>query len=93
MEYWLKERTPAYSRTERAALGHGRLESRVSRVFDSLGIMANKEKWSGNVTIIACESETVKEAPAYIPLKSVCMKAVCHRSLQNRVHWCATIGR
>ena len=57
----LKERTPVYSHTEGPELGHGRIETRTYRVFDGLDIIADKEKWGGNMTIIAYESETVKK--------------------------------
>lgn len=58
----LKERTPVYSHTEGPELGHGRIETRTYRVFDGLDIIADKEKWGGNMTIIEYESETVKKA-------------------------------
>ena len=76
MEDRLKERNPVYSHTEGPELGHGRIEIRTYRVFDGLDIIADKEKWGGNMTIIEYESETVKRLrrhQAYIPLKSVCM--------------------
>ncbi len=57
----LKERTPVYSHTEGPELGHGRIETRTYRVFDGLDIIADKEKWGGNMTIIEYESETVKK--------------------------------
>lgn len=57
----LKERDPVYSHTEGPELGHGRIETRTYRVFDGLDIIADKEKWGGNMTIIEYESETVKK--------------------------------
>ena len=57
----LKERTPVYSHTEWPELGYGRNENRTYRVFDGLDIIVDKEKWGGNMTIIAYESETVKK--------------------------------
>ena len=58
----LKGHTPVYSYTEGPVLGHGRIETRTYRVFDGLDIIADKEKWGGNMTIIEYESETVKKS-------------------------------
>ena len=58
----LKGHTPVYSYTEGPELGHGRIETRTYRVFDGLDIIADKEKWGGNMTIIEYESETVKKS-------------------------------
>lgn len=57
----LKEHTSVYSHTEKPKLGHGKIEPRTYRVFNDLDIIADKEKWGGNTTIIAYESETVKK--------------------------------
>lgn len=57
----LKECIPVYSYTEGPELGHGRIESRTYRIFDGLDIIADKEKWGGNMTIIEYESKTVKK--------------------------------
>ena len=58
----LKGHTPVYSYTEGPELGDGRIETRTYRVFDSLDIIADKEKWGGNMTIIEYESETLKKS-------------------------------
>ena len=58
----LKGHTPVYSYTEGPELGHGRIETRTYRVFDGLDIIADKEKWGGNMTIMEYESETVKKS-------------------------------
>ena len=58
----LKEHTPVYSYTEGPELGHGRIETRTYRVFDGLGIIADKEKWGGGMTIVEYESETVRKS-------------------------------
>ncbi|WP_279122810.1 hypothetical protein [Muribaculum intestinale] len=46
------EHTPVYSYTEGPELSHGRIETRTYRVYDGLDIIADKEKWGGNMTII-----------------------------------------
>lgn len=58
----LKGHTPVYSYTEGPEFGHGRIETRTYRVFDGLDIIADKEKWGGNMTIIEYKSETVKKS-------------------------------
>lgn len=58
----LKLSSPVYSYTEGPELGHGRIETRTYRIYDGLDIIADKEKWGGNMTIIEYESETVKKS-------------------------------
>lgn len=58
----LKEHTPVYSYTEGPELGHGRIETRTYRIFNGLDIIADKEKWGGNMTIIEYDSDTVKKS-------------------------------
>lgn len=58
----LKERIPVYFYTEGPELGHDRIESRTYRIFEGLDIIADKEKWGGNMTIIEYESQTVKKS-------------------------------
>lgn len=57
----IKEHAPLYSYTEGPELGHGRIETRTYRICDGLDIIADKEKWGGNMTIIEYESDTVKK--------------------------------
>ena len=52
----LKGQAPVYSYT------HGRIETRTYRVFDGLDIIADKEKWGGNMTVIEYESDTIKKS-------------------------------
>lgn len=58
----LKGHAPVYSYTDGPELGHGRIETRTYRVFDGLDIIADKEKWGGNMTVIEYESDTVKKS-------------------------------
>lgn len=58
----LKELTPVYSYVGGPELGHGRIETRTYRVFDGLEIIADKEKWGGNMTIIEYEADTVRKS-------------------------------
>ncbi len=58
----LKMHIPAYSYTEGPELGHGRIETRTYRIYDGLNLIADKEKWGGNLTVIEFESHTVKKS-------------------------------
>lgn len=58
----LVENTPVYSYTEGPELAHGRIETRTYRIYDGLDIIADKEKWGGNMTIVEYESSTVKKS-------------------------------
>lgn len=43
-------------------MGHGRIETRTYRIFDGLDMIADKEKWGGNLTVIEFISETVRKS-------------------------------
>ncbi len=58
----LKKHTPLYSYTEGPELGHGRIETRTYHIHDGMDVIADKEKWGGNMTIIEYEAETVKKS-------------------------------
>ena len=58
----LAEHMPVYSYTEDPELAHGRIETRTYRIYDGLDIIADKEKWGGNMTIIEYESFTIKKS-------------------------------
>lgn len=58
----LREHAPLYSYTTGPELGHGRIETGTYRIYDGLEIIADKEKWGGNMTIVEYESDTVKKS-------------------------------
>ena len=58
----LDDRMPVYTYTEGPELGHGRIETRTYRVYDGLEVIADKEKWGGNMTIIGYEADTVRKS-------------------------------
>ena len=66
LRYGIEDRieglSPIYSYTEGPELAHGRIETRTYRVYDGLDIIADKEKWGGDITIIEYESLTVKKS-------------------------------
>ena len=51
-----------YSYTEGPELGHGRIETRTYNIYDGLEIIADKEKWGENMTIIEYKSFTIKKS-------------------------------
>lgn len=60
----LKEHKPLYSYTEGPELGHGIIETRTYGIYDGLGIIADKEKCGGNMTIMEYKAETVRKKTA-----------------------------
>lgn len=58
----LNEHIPLYSYTEGPELGHGRIEIRTYNIYNGLEIIADKDKWGGNMTIIEYKAETVKKS-------------------------------
>lgn len=60
----LNEHKPLYSYTEGPELGHGRIETRTYNIYDGLEIIADKDKWGGNMTIIEYMARTVRKTTA-----------------------------
>ena len=58
----LKTHVPLHSYTDDSELGHGRIETRTFRIYDGLDIIADKQKWGGNMTIVEYESNVVKKS-------------------------------
>lgn len=58
----VKHVVPAYTITDGPTLGHGRIETRTYRIFDGLDMIADKEKWGGNLTVVEFLSETTKKS-------------------------------
>lgn len=58
----IKALTPVYSYTVGPELGHGRIETRTYRVYDGLEIIADKQKWGGNMTIVEYEADTIRKS-------------------------------
>ncbi len=59
-----------HSYTDGPGLGHGRIETRTYYIYDGLDIIADKEKWGGNLTIDEYNANSVKNPQACIPLKN-----------------------
>lgn len=54
--------TPVDTFTEGPVLGHGRIETRTYRVYDGLELIADKEKWGGNLSVVEFASVSVKKS-------------------------------
>lgn len=58
----LAELSPSYTYTNGPEIGHGRIETRTYHVYDATSIIADKEKWGGEITIIKFVSESIKKS-------------------------------
>ena len=58
----LKTRTPIRSYTDGPELGHGRIETRTYRIYDGLDMIADKQKWGGNMTVVEYVSDVVNKS-------------------------------
>lgn len=58
----LKTTAPVYSYTIGPGLRHGRIETRTYRIYDGLGIIADKEKWGVNMTVVEYLADTVRKS-------------------------------
>ena len=57
-----KSHVPVQVFTEGPVLAHGRIETRTCRVYDGPDLIADREKWGGDLTVVEFESETVKKS-------------------------------
>lgn len=48
----IRQCVPRHSYTEGPELGHGRIETRTYNVCDGLELIADKNKWGGNLTVV-----------------------------------------
>lgn len=58
----LEQLSPVYSYTEGPELAHGRIETRTYRVYDGLDLIADRQKWGSNMTIVEFEADTVRKS-------------------------------
>ena len=58
----IKGREPLHTYTSRPELVHGRIETRIYNTYDGLDMIADTEKWGGNLTVVEYISETVKKS-------------------------------
>lgn len=58
----IKQCTPMFTYSEGPELGHGRIETRTYNVYDGLELIADKDKWGGNLTVVEFISNCVKKS-------------------------------
>ena len=58
----IKTHTPVRVHTEGPVLEHGRIETREYRAYDGHGIIADRDRWGGNLTVVEFLSETVRKS-------------------------------
>lgn len=58
----LKTHVPLHSYTDGPELDHGRIETRTYRIYDGLDMIADRRKWSGDMTVVECESDVVRKS-------------------------------
>lgn len=58
----IKDREPLYTHTPEPELTHGRIEIRTYNIYDGLDMIADTEKWGGNLTVVQYISDTVKKS-------------------------------
>ncbi|MDE5877134.1 MAG: ISAs1 family transposase [Muribaculaceae bacterium] len=99
VENSLKKHRPLYSYTEGPELGHGRIETGTYLIHDGLDIIAEKDKWGGNMTIIESHADTVRKSTGVhssekrlyvssLPTDTPALGAIVrkHRSIES-MHW------
>ena len=58
----IKRCSPLFSHTEGPELGHGRIETRMYNVYDGLELIADKNKWGANLTVVEFVSRCTKKS-------------------------------
>lgn len=58
----IKYAVPRFTYTEGPELGHGRIEKRTYNVYDGLELIADKDKWGGNLTVVEFISHCTKKS-------------------------------
>jgi predicted transposase YbfD/YdcC len=58
----IKQSTPKFSHREAFELEHGRIETRTYHVHDGLELIADKDKWGGNLTVVEFISNCTKKS-------------------------------
>ena len=58
----IKQSSPEFTYTDGPELGHGRIEERIYNVYDGLGLIADKDKWGGNLTVVEFVSRCTKKS-------------------------------
>ncbi len=62
VEDTIRQASPRLSYTDGPELGHGRIETRTYNVYDGLELIADKDKWGGNLTVVEFVSHCTKKS-------------------------------
>lgn len=54
--------TPMFTYSDDTELEHGRIETRIYNVYDGLELIADKDKWGDNLTVVEFISHSVKKS-------------------------------
>ncbi len=58
----IRHAAPQFTYIEGPELGHGRIEKRTYSVYDGLELIAGKDKWSGNLTVVESVSRCTRKS-------------------------------
>lgn len=58
----IKKHTPQFTYNEGPELAHGRIESRTYNVYNGMELIADKDKWGGNLTVVEFVSNCTKKS-------------------------------
>lgn len=58
----IKKAIPLFTYRNDPELGHGRIETRTYNVYDGLSLIADKDKWGGNLTVVEFVAHTFNKA-------------------------------
>lgn len=62
LEDKIKTIAPTETYKEEPTLSHGRIVTRMCRIYRGEGIITDKEKWNGNLTVIEILTDTIKKS-------------------------------
>lgn len=58
----IRQAVPRFTYTEGPELGHGRIETRTYSVYDGLELIADRDKWGGNLTVVEFISHCIRKS-------------------------------
>lgn len=100
----IKGVTPLHTYSYDPELGHGRIETRIYNIYDGLELIADKEKWGGNLTVVEFISHTINkskgtettETRLYVtnlPVDTPWIgKAIRIHWMIESMHWCLDVN-
>lgn len=66
LEDGIKTASPIDVYKEAPFLEHGRIESRICRIYDGSELIADRKKWSGDLTVVEILTFTEKKSNAAV---------------------------